>query len=273
VKKGEVRPIYSQQIEIRSGWLRVLRFCLNRHLPERDWVAPHKHAFSQFLVYLNGRGVQEVEGEPHPVRPGSLCYLPPGVAHAFVEVEGRRPLCLAIDFRMAGREGGGPRVVQLTESEMSRIRHGLAGLSRWQAGPVDIEPASAASVLQIVDGLLRASAQLARQQPSGRPAIVNRVLRVLAQNEKATVGQIAAAIGYHPDHLNRLLKGAAGVSVGQLRSESRLQRAKDFLKTTKRVHRVAEQLGFEDPNYFSRWFRRQTGLAPGAWQRQAGGAG
>jgi AraC-like DNA-binding protein len=33
------------------------------------------------------------------------------------------------------------------------------------------------------------------------------------------------------------------------------------------VAEAALQSGFEDPNYFARWFRRQTGQTPQAWRR------
>jgi AraC-like DNA-binding protein len=30
---------------------------------------------------------------------------------------------------------------------------------------------------------------------------------------------------------------------------------------------VADRAGFQDQNYFSRWFRKQTGLTPTKWRK------
>mgnify|MGYP003705665029 CR=1 FL=1 len=38
------------------------------------------------------------------------------------------------------------------------------------------------------------------------------------------------------------------------------------LRTCATVAEAAARCGFDDPSYFTRWFRRQRGLAPRAWQ-------
>jgi len=40
----------------------------------------------------------------------------------------------------------------------------------------------------------------------------------------------------------------------------------DILKGV-RISLVADRAGFLDQNYFSRWFRKQTGLAPSKWRK------
>jgi AraC-like DNA-binding protein len=47
----------------------------------------------------------------------------------------------------------------------------------------------------------------------------------------------------------------------------RLETAQAALRSTATVAEAANQSGFDDPNYFSRWFRRQTGRTPRAWRR------
>ena len=52
-----------------------------------------------------------------------------------------------------------------------------------------------------------------------------------------------------------------------LRDRVRLETAQAALRSTATIAEAASQSGFDDPNYFSRWFRRQTGRTPGAWRR------
>jgi AraC family L-rhamnose operon transcriptional activator RhaR len=74
--------------------------------------------------------------------------------------------------------------------------------------------------------------------------------------------------GYQRDHLNRLVKRETGLTLGQLRMQRRLARAKELLAQGIRVADVAEAVGVLDQNYFARWFRRQTGQPPSRWSRR-----
>ena len=93
-----VRSIYSDDPGIRLHTLRIRRVRLNRHLPEARWIADHQHAFSQILLYLGGSGWQRIAGQTSLVGTGQLFFLPPGTRHSFLEPNGRKPLCLAMDF-------------------------------------------------------------------------------------------------------------------------------------------------------------------------------
>ena len=42
---------------------------------------PHQHDYEEAVHVLGGDGVVEVEGEVHPLGPGSSVFLPPGVPH------------------------------------------------------------------------------------------------------------------------------------------------------------------------------------------------
>ena len=77
---------------------------------------------------------------------------------------------------------------------------------------------------------------------------------------------MARRIGYQPDYLNRMLKQFCGLTLGELRGAARLQTARRLLSETRPIADVAIETGFDDPNYFSRWFRAQTGYTPTAWR-------
>ena len=78
---------------------------------------------------------------------------------------------------------------------------------------------------------------------------------------------IAKQIGKSVDHLNRQLKRESGVTIGQLLSAARLEEASDLLSQPNAViGEVASAIGYLDQNYFSRWFRQQTGQTPTEWR-------
>ncbi|OYU98724.1 MAG: hypothetical protein CFE26_27090 [Verrucomicrobiales bacterium VVV1] len=51
-----------------------------------------------------------------------------------------------------------------------------------------------------------------------------------------------------------------------LRDRVRLESAQAALRSAPSVAEAATRCGFEDPNYFARWFRRQTGKTPSRWR-------
>jgi len=60
-----------------------------------------------------------------------------------------------------------------------------------------------------------------------------------------------------------------GSGVKRVASERRLLEAKRLLLFTVRtVEDIAYEIGFDDPAYFSRFFRGRVGEAPAAWRRK-----
>lgn len=85
--------------------------------------------------------------------------------------------------------------------------------------------------------------------------------------EHRPVGFYAARVGVSAAQLNRLARREAGASVSQLLARRMLETARrDLIFTPTPVQAIAYSLGFQDPAYFNRFFRRQTGITPGAYR-------
>lgn len=266
-----VRHVYSQALELRVGKLRVRRFSLNRHLPEKGWVETHAHRHGQFLLYLSGSGRQRVGNRVREVAAGTVFYFTPGCAHSFIEGEGRKPLCLALDVDVPGAVVSLEAV--MSGAALREVRQAVSQLHGWQAGEAVVSPREAGAVLVILDGMMRAVGMLGEVRRAVVPAVVRRAREAFqpgVDGESATVGEVAERVGYHRDHLARLLKRATGMTPGQLRDVERVKRVKRELRGEGEIADVAVRCGFGDPNYFSRWFKRQTGVTPGDWRRRRG---
>jgi AraC family transcriptional activator of pobA len=80
-------------------------------------------------------------------------------------------------------------------------------------------------------------------------------------------GLVAASLGRSLDHLNRNLRAESGITLGGLLNELRLAEATRLLRgSDAEIGAVAEAVGMDDQNYFSRWFRRLTGQTPTRWR-------
>lgn len=241
--------------------------CLNRHLPGIESIEEHAHPHGQLLLYMGGAGSQKIAGRSHLVRRGTLFYIPARTCHAFLAGPGRRPLCLAIDLNAGGASE--VAVACLNDVERNQVRHFLSKLPRWKTGNETVEPCEAAAVLQVTDVLFRALGFLRRQrEPNGLKSVLHAVNRKLNEPEafEQPLAVFAAGLGYHTDYLNRLLKGTCGLTLGALRANIRVQKAKKLLAGPGQIADVAMDVGFGDPSYFSRWFRQQTGKTPREWR-------
>jgi AraC family L-rhamnose operon transcriptional activator RhaR len=121
----------------------------------------------------------------------------------------------------------------------------------------------------VLDVLMRAVGLL-EERKGAEGTVVRRARAVFSGvdggGEGLPVAKLAERVGYHPDHLTRLLKKETGMTAGQLRAALRLKRAQAELEAGATVAEAAERSGFADANYFTRWFKRQTAKTPRAWR-------
>lgn len=81
------------------------------------------------------------------------------------------------------------------------------------------------------------------------------------------VAHYASVLGLSPDHLAKACRAAAGVSAKQVISERVILEAKRVLCYSEMsVSEIAAHLGYADALYFSRVFKRRTGLSPSAFR-------
>lgn len=263
------QPLLLQRLDIDLPGIHIRRLALHRHLPETTDIQPHTHKFSQCLVYLSGQGQQRIRKAVYATRTGTAVFVPPSVEHAFHRLADRHPICLIIDFDWRDAPKRPAQVAPLPLSVLREIKQLLAGISHLQRQPGARPPLlMSASIIKLLNAIFDGMA-LTRQHPA-EPFISRKVDALLASPESAnlSLGKLAGLAGYQHDYLNRLLKNHAGLTLGQFRSRKLVARAQQLLRQMSSVAAVSSQVGFSEPNYFARWFRKQTGMTPTAWRRQ-----
>ncbi|MDU0370508.1 helix-turn-helix domain-containing protein [Hymenobacter endophyticus] len=85
-----------------------------------------------------------------------------------------------------------------------------------------------------------------------------------------TAADYADHLAVHVNHLNKVLKETTGRTTTALIGTRIAQEAKALLRqTTWTLAEIADSLGFADVAHFSNFFKRQLGVAPGAFRLQA----
>jgi len=86
-----------------------------------------------------------------------------------------------------------------------------------------------------------------------------------------SVAGYADALGITPSHLNAICQRVSGKSTLDLiHARMVLAARRELAYTERNISSVAHDLGFADPSYFTRFFKRETGMTPGDFRHQSG---
>ena len=110
--------------------------------------------------------------------------------------------------------------------------------------------------------------------PSVMPAAVSSFLESLFNPDRmpGTLADYARGAGISENYLSRLVKQSTGRSVGAWIDILRIQRAKRLLSSTSLpIIDIAVSVGVEDQSYFSRLFKKETGMTPSAFRKKMQG--
>jgi AraC-like DNA-binding protein len=73
--------------------------------------------------------------------------------------------------------------------------------------------------------------------------------------------------------LNRLFKNNSGMSIGQYHEKTKINLSKSLLENSHfPINDIAQRVGYQDALYFSRVFKKNTGLSPMAWRNKIVGS-
>jgi Response regulator containing CheY-like receiver domain and AraC-type DNA-binding domain len=118
-----------------------------------------------------------------------------------------------------------------------------------------------------------ASAESALREPQSQRAEVVRVLERLDADiaRRVCVPDLAAEAGLSESYLCTVFKAQTGKSIVGYVNDRRLERARELLGTGRfLVKEAAAKVGFDDPFYFNRLFKRRFGVAPSSLIPPAG---
>ncbi len=84
------------------------------------------------------------------------------------------------------------------------------------------------------------------------------------------VSDLADRVHLSSNYFGELFKNTTGLSVQNYINKHRIDRARMFLEDgTKNMTEIAQAVGYEDPNYFARMFKRMCGVTPRDYRKRA----
>ncbi len=104
-------------------------------------------------------------------------------------------------------------------------------------------------------------------------ALIARVLKYLQHNYMLcdiSLDSVSAIVGINASYFSSLFKRSMGVNFVDYLTDLRMQAAKELLRDPLRsAAEVAGLVGYENANYFTRTFKKKTGMTPTEFRREA----
>ena len=257
-----------------------------------DWeIGSHVHQGLHQVVWVHQGPVQSVLDDSRAADHGPLAItLPPGVAHAFrfsAATDGHvltfdaRPLAEGDDLGLAEALTvlfASPRRLVMTAPEAARLHALFAALvaEHESAAPAPVTLWLARAVVwRLAERAYYADGAAQRGRPHAVAALYTRWVALMETHyrEHWPVTRYAHQLGLSADRLNRLVRAETGRNAQAL-LHARLVReaSRRLVHIAAPVSSIAFELGFEDPAYFCRFFKRHTGASPRDYRAQIGPA-
>ncbi len=246
-----------------------------RDMPEHYMA--RDHPINDLVIWvLAGRGFAETEGERVEAQAGDLLVFRRGRAHRY-GADPKQPWHivwlhlggqLAVLYADAIRGAGG-------------VRHHLgmndALLERWRelilAHTMSVGLSDVAVSTELMGVLTRVLDLLQRRATSGVrvPSVDLRKLHDYIQghiDQKVTLGDLARVVGLSTTHFSRLFRQHYRMAPIDYLIRKRMMLAGSLLaETTMPLKQVCQRVGYDDVFYFSRLFKKITGMAPSVYRQ------
>lgn len=211
------------------------------------------------------------------IEAGQIALLPPNVEHAGTDI-----ITSDVDFywmhfklpdaRMLPDDAGLPQddhCLLLEVSAQERLKADFATHRTLAGYRGDGKPITSADrVWQQQEWAMHVDSAGAAGDSSGlAPMLAIRSWIMANAFDDITVAKVAARFHYSPSYLTAMYRRVFGVGVAEQIIEYRIDRARELLSSTaSSVADIAREVGYADPKYFMRVFKRRTGLTPGQYR-------
>lgn len=250
-----------------------------------DWrIRPHRHADLVHILFIAQGSVElELEGTSHQLQSASAIVVPAMTIHGFIfspNVQGHiitlaKPLADhlhgLIDENSTLKKADFYPLRQANRAE--RIATLVTQIDQEYRQPAPGRNSLLEALIQaLVVELSRLCAYTGSTAKRYGPRQSNKGLQHLEHyqaliethyREQPSIERLAEQVGVSSAHLNMLCRQLAGRSALQLLHERLLLEAKRQLTyTNMTIGQVSDSLGFSEPAYFTRFFKRNTTLSP-----------
>lgn len=250
-----------------------------------DSSVPHRHDYNQLLVFFEGGGMHEIDFTEYPIRDHSLHFVAGGQSHLVRRARSSSGCSLLFsdeffylnqaDHRFLAElpflEPDLNPVVPFDEHSFKRIRTLVDQIQEEYSGTQVHREDIIRSCLHIM--LVEAKRNWSKGIPQAgliKDGTVQQFKKLIGQHylEHWSVSKYAELLHITPNYLSELCRNECGKTAGNLIQERILLEAKRLLFNSREsVKEIAFTLNFGDPAYFTRFFKKHTGVSPADYRK------
>lgn len=294
-RKAQVIPsfaLYGESVTSAQDLLHIEEVQSRSQLYQWE-IEPHvHHGLYQVLWLQQGTADVLLDERREAVRGPTAIVVPPGVVHGFRFAPATDGLVLTLsarfleagEFQAVGEAFrnlfAAPGLLPFELAQVTAVRLNALFrelLAEFLLPGSDGSPVPVWLARSLVWRLAQASARGQQAQDKrayGHQALFTRFLLLVEQNFLAhwPLERYASRLGLSTPRLNRLVRGQRGVSALELVHERLTREAcRRLIYIAAPAARLAAELGFDDPAYFSRFFKRRMGVSPQSYRAAHGG--
>lgn len=244
----------------------------------------HKHDFYFVLAVHQGKGIHEIDFIEYPVHDHAVFILRPGQVHRLELTTDSKGFLMEFDLSFyqpkhtikehRWKKASGRNYCEVEAERFGRLHEQLSNICLEHTNKKEgyIEAIKARLDLFFIEYIRQSKnpSSIAKSESGYIQERFEEFIRLLETNivSLKTVSQYAELLSLSPYQLNSITKGSVGKTVSDLIDEQIILEAKRYLLATPdQIKEIADHLGYEDPSYFIRFFKKHTSYSPDTFRK------
>ena len=221
---------------------------------------------SFILAYaVKGDAGYSVSGNDFSVSEGDILFFNKGQPHSAITSSESPWIYYSVGFNAINHDGSAvscldiPTVIHTSNPTL--YKHMYETLNyEWTAGQPGYKMLCKGIAAEILCAAIREAVPKRKQN-----SIIEKIKKHIIENYTSdfTIEELSKMAGMSSSHLHKVFKENTGTSIKRYHNTIRISKAKNLLKSGDHsITEVAYSVGYNDIYYFSRYFKKLTGVPP-----------